>query len=234
MKRLLLLILCGLAPVVAMASPPAPYTAHYQVLRNGTRLGVATISFRPLANGRYELRTDTQGSEGLAAIAGVSINERSIIRWNGSMPETVAYSFRQKMAWKSKDKGFQVDASNGRIDSQDKDRHFSPPYQPGVLDRNAITVALMADLASGKTGELRYLVPDHDVLQTQVFHAGASTRLDTALGPQRTVRVDRVRESGDGRTTSFWLAQDRNYLPVRIMQREPNGETIEMRISSSR
>ncbi len=234
MNRSLLLTLALLAPVVALAAPPAPYTAHYQVLRNGTRLGVATISFQPLANGRYELRTDTEGSEGLAAIAGVSIHERSIIRWNGSVPETVAYSFRQKMAWKSRDKGFQVDARNGRIESQDKDRHFSPPYQPGVLDRNAITVALMSDLGSGKTGDLRYLVPDHDSLETQVFRAGAAARLDTALGAARAIRVDRIRESSGGRATSLWLAEDRNYLPVRIMQREPNGETIEMRITSAR
>lgn len=233
MRRLLIASLL-LAPALALAAVPPPYTAHYEVRRNGDRLGTATVAFKALPNGRYELTSSTVGSEGLAAIAGVAIDERSILSWTGQQPETVAYSYRQKLAWKTRERAIQVDASNGRIDSQDKDRHFSPPYQPGVLDRNAITVALMHDVATGKTGDLLYLVPDHDELETQVYRTAASERLHTALGAQRVVRVERIRETGNGRTTTLWLGQDQNFVPLQILQKEPDGETIEMRIVSIR
>ena len=232
MMRRLLTTLLLLAPTLAFAVLPTPYTARYEVRRNGQQLGTATVAFRSLANGRYELTSNTVGSQGLAAIAGVSVDERSILRWTGQQPETVAYSYRQKLAWKTRERGIQVDAANSRIDSQDKDRHFSPPYQLGVLDRNAITVALMHDLAMGKTGDLKYLVPDHDELETQVYRTAVSERLSTALGSQRVVRVERIRETGNGRTTTLWLGQDKNFVPLRILQKEPDGETIEMRIAS--
>jgi len=233
MRRLLITALL-LAPTLALAALPPPYVAQYEVRRNGDKLGVATVAFKALPNGRYEFTSSTVGSEGLAAIAGVAIDERSILRWTGERPETVAYSYRQKLAWKTRERGLQVDAGAGRIDSRDKDKRYSPPYRPGVLDRNAITVALMHDVAAGKSGDLRYLVPDHDELETQVYRTAAPERLATALGAQPVVRVERIRETANGRTTTLWLGQNKNFVPLRILQKEPDGETIEMRIVSIR
>lgn len=231
----LLLAAVLLAPALALAAPPPPpYTANYEVLRNGDRLGKATVVFKALTNGRYELSSSTVGSEGLAAIAGVAIDERSILRWTGGQPETVVYTYRQQLAWKTRERSIQVDAGNRRIESKDKDRLFSPPYQPGVLDRNAITVALMADVAVGGAGDLAYLVPSKAELETQVYRVAPPERLNTALGAQSVVRVERVRETANGRTTTLWLGQDKNYVPLRIQQKEPDGETIEMRITSIR
>jgi hypothetical protein len=233
MQRLLLAALL-LALALALAAPPPPYTANSEVLRNGDRLGKATVVFKALPNGRYELTSSTVGSEGLAAIAGVAIDERSILRWTGEQPETMVYSYRQQMAWKTRERSIEVDAGNRRIDSKDKDRRFSPPYQPGVLDRNAITVALMGDVAAGRTGDLEYLVPSKDELETQVYRVAPPERLNTALGAQRVVRVERIRGTANGRTTTLWLGQDKNFVPLRILQKEPDSETIEMRITSIR
>lgn len=222
-----------LAPVLASAAAPQPYTAQYEVRRNGDRLGTATVTFRRLGNGRFELVSDTVGSEGLAAIAGVAVNERSILRWD-AQPETVAYDYRQKIAFKNRTRSLQVDADARRISVTDKDRSYSPPYEPGVLDRNAVVVALMSDLAGGKTGDLQYRIPDKDSIATWTYRPAPSEQVQTAMGAQRAVRVERVRESGDGRTTTLWLGADRNFVPVRMLQREPDGGTIEMRVLSIR
>lgn len=233
-KHILLGLALLLIPLLAQAQLPAPYSASYEVLRNGEPMGKATVVFRALPNGRYELRSHTVGSQGLAAIAGVDLDERSILRLAGGTPETVAYSYRQQMAWKNRARDIRVDAANGRISSTDKDKQYSPPYKPGVLDRNAITVALMADLAAGKQGDLVYLVPSKDELETWTYRSGAEERLQTALGNQRVIRVERIRETGNGRTTSLWLGADKNFVPLRMLQKEPDGETIEMRITSLR
>jgi hypothetical protein len=229
-------LLAGVAllPALALAAMPAPYTANYEVLRNGDRAGQATVSLKPLGGGRAEFRSSTTGSEGLAAIAGAAVEERSVLRWQEGAPETVSWEYHQKVAWKSRDRSLLVDPAARRLDLRDKDKRYSPPYRAGVLDRQSVTVALMQDIAAGRSGELRYLVPDENELETWVFRTGASERLDTPMGAQRALRVDRIRSSGNGRSTTMWLAQDRGYVPLRILQREPDGETIDMRIVSLR
>jgi hypothetical protein len=222
----------ALLPALALAAMPAPYSAHYEVLRNGDRAGEATVTLKALGEGRAEFTSNTVGSEGLAALAAATVSERSVLRWHEGAPETVSWDYHQKIAWKSRDRSLSVDPGAQRLDLRDKDKRYSPPYKRGVLDRNGVTVALMQDLAAGRTGELSYLVPDKDGLETWRFRTGASERMDTAIGAQRALRVERVRDTGNGRTTTQWLAQDKGYVPLRILQKEPSGETIDMKITS--
>jgi hypothetical protein len=233
-KTLSLAFALLLAPIAVQAALPPPYSASYEVRRNGEPTGTATVVFRALANGRYELRSHTVGSQGLAAIAGVDLDERSILRIVGGAPETVAYSYRQQVAWKNKARDISVDAGAGRITSTDKDKTYSPPYKPGVLDRNAITVALMSDVAAGKPGDLQYLVPSKDELETWTYRSAGTETMQTTIGSQRVIRVERIRDSGNGRSTTLWLGADRNFVPLRMLQKEPDGSTIEMRITSLR
>ena len=233
-NKLKTLVAClALLPALALATMPAPYSARYDVLRNGERQGETTVVLKATADGR-EFSSSTVGNEGLAALAAASVSERSLLRWREGAPETVSWNYHQKIAWKSRERSLAVDAAGRRLDLRDKDKRYSPPYRPGVLDRHAVTVALMQDIAAGRSGELRYLVPDKDELEAWVFRTGASERIDTAVGAQRALRVERIRSDGGGRSTTLWLAQDRGYVPLRILQREPDGETIDMRITSLR
>jgi hypothetical protein len=234
MRRFLatLAFAAALAPALAAAAVPRTYTARYEVLRNGDRLGEATISFSALPNGRYDFTSRTRGSGGLAAVLGVSIDERSILRWNDGRPETVAYSLAQKVGWKDKARSLTVDAAAGRITSTDKGEAVEMPYRAGVLDRHAVSIALMQDLAAGRQGDLEYAVAEKREVQTHRYRTAGTASVDTPMGAMQAVRVDRVRESGDGRSTQFWLSGRHGYLPVRMLQKEPDGESIEMRILS--
>ena len=230
----LALLLLLLLPLSALAAPPKPFSADYQVLRNGERLGQANIDFSPSGAGLWQLHTHTHGSDGLAAILGADVDERSLLRWNGNAPETVDYSYRQELGWKTRERSLRIDAAHHSVVSRDKDRQYSPPYRPGLLDRHAITVAMMQDLASGRRGELTYVVPNRNDIEEQHYRIADTTSVATPFGNLPAVRVERVRDSGDGRSTTIWFASSRDYLPLRIMQREPNGETIEMQIVSVR
>ena len=227
-----LALLAALLPAVATAAAPKPYTARYVVLRNGDRLGEATITFAALANGRYDFSTRTRGSGGLAAVLGVSIDERSILRWNEGRPETVAYSLSQKVGWKDKARSLKVDAASGRITSIDKGEEVALPYSAGVLDRHAVSIALMQDLAAGRMGDLEYTVAERRDVQVHHYRTAGAAPVDTPMGSIEAIRVERVRESGDGRSTQFWLAGRHGFVPVRMLQKEPDGESIEMRIVS--
>lgn len=226
--------MAALLPALALAAMPPAYSARYEVRRNGERIGEAIVALKPLGSGRAEFSTSVVGSEGLAALAAATVDERSTLRWREGTPETVSWNYRQKLAWKSRERSLAVDADGRRLDLRDRDKRYSPPYRAGVLDRHAVTVALMQDLAAGRSGDLRYFVPDKDDLQSWTFRTGASERMDTPMGAQRVLRVERVRESANGRSTTLWLGQDRNFIPLRILQTEPDGETVDMRILSIR
>ena len=234
MRRILapLVLLAAILPAVASATAPKPYTARYEVLRNGERLGEATIRFAAQPNGRYDFSSSTRGSNGLAAVLGVSIDERSILRWQDGRPETVAYSHSQKVGWKDKQSSLKVDAAARSVTSTFKGTQMALPYEAGVLDRHAVSIALMQDLAAGREGELDYAVAERNAVRQQRFRTAGNERVQTPMGAVDAVRVDRVRDSGDGRSTQFWLSARHNFVPVRMLQKEPDGESIEMRITS--
>lgn len=233
-RRMLLALLAGALFAGAGYAAPKPFHADYSALRNGERLGVASIRYSAQPGNRGELATSTRGTEGLAAAAGVSIEERSQLDWSRGRPETMSYRYSQKMAWKSRERRIDVDPAAGTVLRSDKDGGRQYAYEPGVLDRHAITAALMEDLAAGRSGEFSYPVAEREGVGRQRYRSYGIETLDTALGRQRAVRVQRLRDGGDGRETTVWFGVDRGYLPLKLLQVEPDGESIELRISSVR
>ncbi|MGH8052212.1 MAG: DUF3108 domain-containing protein [Arenimonas sp.] len=220
-------------PQAKAAYQPKPYTATYVVFRNGKDLGKATVKFFDSGNGRWELTSNTIGT-GIAAIAGVAINEHSQLRWNDGKPETVEYSFSQKAGWKNKQRSLKIDAQGKTIASQDNEKSYSLKYQPGVLDRHAINVAVMQDLSQGKRGDLLYTVADRDEVNNHLYRVIGNEKTETALGVLNSVKVQRIRETSNGRITTLWLGSDKQFVPIRIEQKEGDGDVIEMRITGLR
>ncbi len=218
------------APV---AYKPKAYTATYVVFRNGNALGNATVKLAALGNGRWELTSNTTGT-GIAAIAGVEIDERSVLRWNEGRPETIDYNFDQKAGWKNKHRSINVNPQGKHINSQDKEKSYVLKYEAGVLDRHAVTVAVMQDLSEGKRGDLLYPVADRDELQTHLYRVIGNEKMQTSMGMLNSVKVQRIRETSNGRVTTLWLGADKQFVPLRIEQKEADGDTIEMRITSLR
>ena len=234
MRIALVLWLLALPAMAFSAPPPKAFRAEYEVFQNDQKLGTGTIELRALPDGRWELLTRSKATEGMYATAGVQRSERSLLRWNGDTPETVDYRMQLKAAWSSREQHLVVDAGARRVRSTYKDETTSLPYTRGLLDKHAVTVAMMSDLAAGKRDDLTYTVAERRVVEAQRFHAAANVRLRTAIGTMRAVRVERVRESEGGRVTKLWFARERGWLPLRIKQYDPDGETLDMRITAIR
>ena len=86
-------------------------------------------------------------------------------------------------------------------------------------------MAGLADAAAGRQRRARHL---------QRFLGRLSLDRAQLLGKLRALRVERIRDSGDGRTTTLWLGPDKNFVPLKIVQTEANGETFEMRVTGVR
>ena len=232
--RAFLLCLALLLPAANAAAAPTPFSADYEVFQNDKKLGRGTITLRALPNGQWEIVTRSEATQGLVAAAGVSRSERSLLAWRGGKPEAIEYRMQQKAAWSERNLLLQVDAAARTARSTYKDETTTLPYQPGMLDRHGLTAAIMSDLAAGAQGQLSYVVAGRNEVEVQRYAVAASVRLTTAVGVLRAVRVERIRDGGNGRVTKIWFARERGWLPLRIKQYEADGETLDMRITAIR
>ena len=226
--------LFALPLLAAAAAPPRPFVADYELRRNDQPLGVGRISLRALPDGRYELVTRSQGTQGLAALAGLDREERSLLRWTGGRLELVEYTMRQKAAFKTREQSLRFDPASGTVASRRKDGELRYPAPAGTIDRHGLTAAIMVALAAGERGTLDFDVAGRREAEPQEYRVAAAVRLRTAIGTERALRVQRVREPGDERITKLWFARERGWLPLRIKQYEEDGETIDMRITAVR
>lgn len=104
-------------------------------------------------------------------------------------------------------------------------RHFS--YSTPPQDALSLFFQLALDVpASG--GQVGYTVFNGKKLREYRYAPRGEVVLDTALGPLRTLHLERVGDA-DGRFEA-WLAIDRHYLPVRLLRQDEAGNTIELQI----
>ena len=237
---LLLALLAATSAPAAQAPSTAPavrgYVAEYALLRNGKQEGRASITLAALDDGNWELRNETRGTSGLAGLIGFRIDERSRVQWRDGLPATRGYAYRQKAAFKSRERSLRLDAQGAHIVSRDGKHEYLLDYREDVHDRQSVSLALAHDIAHGASGEREYAVADREAIKTHRYRIGERERLVTAAGEFDTVHVLRIRDNDNahGRITNTWFADTAQPFPVRLQQTEPDGDRIEMRLTAYR
>ena len=227
MPRLFAALFLLFVAVLAQAqdAPMQAFKSEYTLIRNGDPLGQARIELIQGKDG-WQFSTHSEGTEGLAGFAGVRIDENSTFRWQDGRPETMHYHYFQKAAWKKKNRSVDVDHDARRIAAGDDKGTVALAYAPGTVDRNLVVLALAADLKA-KRGTLEYRVADKREVGVHRYKVVGKETIATARGRFECIKVERIREKA-GRTTTTWIAPALGYTPVRIVQKEPDGETLEM------
>ena len=224
-----LLALAGALAAEPADAPISAFHARYDLSHNGDPMGQAEIRLEQGPGGEWTFVTASKGSGGLAGLVGAEINERTRFRWRDGLPELIESTYDQKVAWKRKQRHLLVDEGRGVVAARDDKKSSELPFTPNLLDRHVTVLALAADRARGKTA-FNYTVADRHKVEPVVYRDAGSETVDTPAGRYKTERIERVRQKNPGRTTTSWLAPDLGYLPVRLLQREPDGDTIEMRL----
>lgn len=223
-----------LASSGAQAADLKAFTAQYQMQRNGSLVGEATFSLQSTPDG-WEYDQSTRGTHGMAALAAANVDERSSLQVVAGALQLRSYRYRMSTLVKSSVRTVDVDPAGNSIVIRDKKHVQSFPMQAGVLDPNSVTLAIAQDLATGKRGTLSYPVATRSNVETQRYVVGKQQVLQVPAGSLRTIVVTRLRDTPNGRVTAYWFGLDNGYLPVRIVQNEPNGESwVASLVSASR
>jgi Protein of unknown function (DUF3108) len=233
MRLLALALFLVVMPLTARTTAASiqPFSQKYSLYRNGEALGVAELQYRQTSPGHWQFVSRTTATEGIAQVAGASAFEQSDLIVRQGQLELLGNRIETKVAWKTLAKTTKLVNSGTAYQYTDRKGSKQTPYSPGLLDQHSLTLALMADLRAGKNaGSLVYPIVNKGKLESNTFKIAGTQILSTALGKLNTVRVDRVRESSNGKSTSIWFASDRNFVPVMFQQLDENGDDIEMRI----
>ena len=210
------------------------FSYKFRLYRNGSALGTAEMQYVLKDDGFSQFITRTNGTDGVASLAGANVTENSqLIRRNGEL-ELVSGRIDTKVAWKTSTKSTALQKGAKVYEYIDGKDRRQVPYVPGLLDQHSLTLALLEDLRAGKGPQFVYKVLNKGRLETYTFKRVGEQKLDTALGKLDTVRIDRIRESSDGRSTRIYFAKSLDYAPVLIQELHSKGDNIEMRVLSVR
>lgn len=222
--RLALALLLASASGLALATPPKAFTATYRVLRDGSPMGEATVSLKPLGNGQWEYSKHVRGTSGLAAMLGANLDEVSHFRWKGDVPEALSYDYRLDAAIKTKQRHVRVDWSAHKVTVDEGKGAITYAPQPGMVERNTTALAIGLALREGQE-QIALPVAVRQEVQTQRFKVSGKEKVTVPAGTFDAVRVDRTDAD---RGFSAWYAPERYPLPVKLSQKDGGNLTMEL------
>jgi len=167
----------------------------------------------------------------MASMLGLDIVEKSTFRWRDGMPEGLQYRYEQHAAIKSRKRSADFDWNAREARNSDGKNDWIAPLDRSAMDRNLVTLAIMARLKAGSQ-DLVFPVVDKDRIAEQRYTQGARESLSLPAGTVDAVRVERRRDDAS-RTTTSWFAQQRGWLPVQIEQSDKDG-IVTMRLVRDR
>ena len=222
----------GLFFAITLSAPsfatPKEFRADYELYRNGKLMGSSQIALSKSGVG-YQFSTTSASEGGWASLlGGAEIKEVSAFNLNGDVFQPVSYSYRQSVSVKKRKRDITFDWNKRWAREDDGDNVVNYLLEPGSLDRNLVVLALAEDLKAQRT-RLNHFVAYKGESVAWNFKNAGSEKVNTALGVIEASRIERVRDNKDRSTTS-WHAPRYDYLPIKIQQLEPNGDSIEMRL----
>lgn len=208
------------------AAPIAPFHAEYTTARNGDVLGRTVLELVDNRDGTWTLSSDTRGTEGLAGLLGIELKETSRLRWTATGPQSIAYEYRQGgIKQRHRTMHFDADARLVHVEDDKGKREYA--WQPGTIERNLVSLALGAELASGERSMSFAVAGKRDITQQRYAVRGTES-IEVPAGTWDSVRVERT---DAGKDTTSWFAKSIGWLPVRIEQTD-DGATMTLELAS--
>ena len=209
-----------LSAQTALALPNA-YQADYSVAKGSMTLGNLHTSLKYSGN-RYAYHKYTKATGIAALLTGIKITERTDGQFSGQNIIPQSYFYNMSRHGKSRiDKvNFNQRKAAGSYDGT--------PYQlntpPNTQDRASLEISLARDLSFNKK-RLSYSVITHGEKTQYNFQRIGNEKIKTPAGTFNTVKVKVIR-SGSKRDTTFWMAKELGFIPVKINHREKDTVII--------
>lgn len=198
------------------------------MLRNGRAVGSSQVELTDLGDGTWRWRASTAGERGMASLVGLRIDQEMRFRWHDGLPRPIDSQYRQRATLGNREVQVRYDWDALRYTLVDRKGEHRHALSGGASDRYGSGAALVAMLAAGRT-DFALQVAYPDGLRTWRFRVAGEETVDTPSGQVRALRVERVRDGDDDRSTVSWHDPRRGHLMVRMVQVE-DGDSTETRL----
>lgn len=221
-------ILDSLAVAATNGLPVTPYQARYEVYASGFSIGEGVIALTSAGPGIYQMSSDVRPNGLVALLASGRIHEQVSGEIRDGAIRPSQYERLLDTGRKSSSMQLRFDWPAGQVLARNDSEQATLPLSPGVVDPLSLQLVVMADLRRGQTPSQYSLVDKTEIKTYQIRNRGQET-LDTPLGKLNTILINQY-TPGKTRMTTFWVAPDLQYLPVRIMQEKKGKEDLRMEI----
>ncbi len=208
--------------------PYPEFTAGYNAKWTGGWFPInvdAQRSLRYQEDGSAELIFEAD-----SAIAGVE--EISNFRFLDNTIQPLQYRYLRSGLFKEADRNQLFNWKNKQIVNGDTQKVFKGHWHDRVQDNLSYIMQATIDLEQGKT-QFTYPVFDRNKVKDFKFQLIGFESLKTKVGTLRTVKIQQIETKKSKKQTYIWFAKDYNYLLVRLEQKQRDGQTYQIDLTSA-
>ena len=218
----------------AGASPPAaclqPFKLTLDVEWHGMGAGTSTLQLTRQSATEYTYRSSNV-AHGLFRLAiPDTITQTSNFAIVDGKVRPLSYVGDDGSTDTARDVSLNFDWTTNRVTGIAEDKPVNATLTPDVQDSLSVQVALMCELAAGRSPKSFRLIDKDEVKEYQYTHEGSAT-LDTPAGKLETL-IYTSQRIGASRLTRMWIAPSLGYLPVRAEQMRKGKRELQLKIQS--
>jgi hypothetical protein len=208
--------------------PPAPFLAKFAIEWKGLTAGYSTLELTRTALDTYTYRSRNvaRGIFRLAFPDAISQTSTFSIVSGAVRPS----SYEADDGTRNSDQAvtLQFDWHTRRVKGTAAKKPVDVALEPGTQDAMSVQIALMVELAAGRSPTSFWLMDNDEIKEYQYVREGSDT-LNTPIGKLDAV-IYRSERAGSDRVTRLWLAPQLGYLPVRAERRRKDKIDFELTI----
>ena len=233
------LILLALAsPLSASADPgvdgfpiPPHHTIH-EVLRNGSKVGEVHSQLSRDQRGVWYFDTETVATSRMARLLGLSAEESAHFLWRDDKVMSLTYRQVSRAPLRTRFWQHQNDWEQQTANIKTHEGDLTLTLEDDLLDPLTLRLQLAAMMhdADNHGRDLAFRVLERDEIEDQsIFFRGRET-LSNNLGCFDTIKIQRFRREGSSRNYRAWLAEELNWMPLRIEIHRDDDEVIALNL----
>ena len=223
--QLCLALLAGLSlPAMAQADILSRnFTVTYEVKYNGTYLGDSVRTFRKTAEGDWVYSSTTKARGFVSLFIKDVVHESSKISQQGKTIIPLHYEYAQTGGKKELHFSISFDREQGTIHNSNENRIFK--LENNAQDLLSFQLQLMRDLQQ-HVNTITYYITSRRRAASYVLTHNGSKKIETPMKAFETVELS-SNKLKDHDQYRIWCAVSLEYLPVRLVKIEEDGDRYE-------
>ena len=204
----------------AQAEELEPFEASYNWIWHGMTVAFSTV--------KLERRDDTwvyrskSDPRGIGRMLSERPTQESIIRVTATGTQPLSYKADDGTSDTKRDADVKFDWEHGRVTGVYEATKVDMPVQQGIQDDLSVQIALMVELLHGRTPD-RFLIIDKNTAREYHYSREGEETVETPIGRFQTI-IYRSQKQGSPRTTRFWCAPSRGFIPIRVEQKRGDDD----------